>query len=60
MTAPLAFACEQTDPNLLPREQRDRIRAAVIDDLARLTAVAAAGIRVHIDSVTTEQEAAQE
>ncbi|HEY4278629.1 MAG TPA: hypothetical protein VGM91_10435 [Conexibacter sp.] len=36
MTAPLAFACEQTDPNLLPREQRDRIRTAVIDGLAEL------------------------
>jgi hypothetical protein len=36
MSAPLAFACEQTDPNLLPRRQRDRIRAAVIDDLAEL------------------------
>lgn len=36
MTAPLAFACEQTDPNLLPRRQRNRIRAAVIDDLAQL------------------------
>jgi hypothetical protein len=40
MTAPLAFACEQTDPNLLPREQRDRIRTAVIDDLAELMLIA--------------------
>jgi hypothetical protein len=40
MTAPLAFACEQTDPNLLPREQRNRIRTAVIDDLAALTLIA--------------------
>lgn len=40
MTAPLAFACEQTDPNLLPREQRNRIRMAVIDDLAELMLIA--------------------
>ncbi len=40
MIAPLAFAYEQTDPNLLPREQRDRIRTAVIDDLAELMLIA--------------------
>jgi hypothetical protein len=35
-------------------------RTALIDTLARLNTVAADGVRVHIDSITTEQEAALE
>jgi hypothetical protein len=35
-------------------------RTALVDTLARLNTLAADGIRVHIDSVTTEQKTAQE